>query len=106
MKRILLIASVLACGVVHAQSGYIPPQPDPTAGLAAMQAAAENIISRHIDPNQPTLSNGGMPEGYPDFIFVKRVPLGSGTPSVGVTTGYEKAQAVSGAGVFAVQPVA
>lgn len=53
----------------------------------------------HAD--EGTLSNGGMPKGFPATIQVKRVPLGSGVPSSGYTSGYDTAVAV-GDGLYSV----
>jgi hypothetical protein len=45
--------------------------------------------------SQETLTNGGMPSGDPSDIMVARVPMGSGTPSVGETSGYDEATPVA-----------
>lgn len=44
---------------------------------------------------QENLSNGYMPSEYPQHIMVTRVPMGSGVPSPGMTTGYSEALPVS-----------
>lgn len=44
---------------------------------------------------QENLSNGYMPSEYPQHIMVTRVPMGSGVPSPGVTSGYSEALPVS-----------
>lgn len=38
--------------------------------------------------------NGGLPPGFPPTIRVLNVPLGSGIPSVGATSGYSVAEHV------------
>jgi hypothetical protein len=50
---------------------------------------------------QETLSNGGMPANFPATIQVARVPLGSGVPSPGRSTGFSAAVSV-GDGLYTV----
>jgi hypothetical protein len=69
MKRLLLLAGLLAiCGLSYG---------DPIA------------------TQSPVAVNDGPPSGYPMQIMIQRVPFGSGTPSVGVTDGYEAAPYVT-----------
>jgi hypothetical protein len=55
---------------------------------------AFSIISSSVFA-QETLSNGGMPKDSPATILIERVPMGSGIPSIGVTTGYSAADPVA-----------
>lgn len=48
-----------------------------------------------IETQSPTAVNDGLPKGYPTFLFIERVPFGSGTPAVGATNGYERATHVA-----------
>lgn len=59
------------------------------------------FISAAALADEPALSNGGMPPGYPATIKVQRVPYGSGVPSPGLTEGYDTAVAV-GDGLYSV----
>jgi len=50
---------------------------------------------------QATLSNGVMPDSFPETIQVARVPMGSGVPSPGKPSGFSTAVSV-GDGLYAV----
>lgn len=49
-----------------------------------------DVAAQVVQP-QPQAVNADVPPGYPSVLYVKRVPLGSGTPAVGVAEGYEQA---------------
>lgn len=59
------------------------------------------VVTQGAHATEPALSNGGMPKGMPSTILVQRIPFGSGTPSPGVTSGYDVAVAV-GDGLYSV----
>lgn len=76
MKRFLYLL-LLASSLVHAQS-KLNELADVSSNAAALSA------------------NGAMPADYPAYIYVQRVPLGSGTPVPGVSSGYDRAEPVTG----------
>jgi hypothetical protein len=64
--------------------------------LVGLLTLATASYADPIGVQPATAVNDGMPAGYPAFLYIERVPFGSGTPAVGVTSGYEKATPVSG----------
>jgi hypothetical protein len=76
MKRTLILAAMF---VLHG---------------AFAQNAVQNTLS-DVSAAGAVSSNGAMPSGYPREIYVRVVPLGSGTPALGsVTVSWDKAEAV------------
>jgi hypothetical protein len=62
------------------------------AGLLTLAAAS---YAEPITTQSPAAVNQDMPAGSPPYLMIKRVPYGSGTPTVGVTDGYEMATPVT-----------
>jgi hypothetical protein len=57
--------------------------------LLALSLVTTSVVAQEIT------TNGGMPLDDPQVLLVARIPLGSGAPSPGETTGYSEALPVS-----------